>query len=116
MSIIDLIKKRKNIICQESEGITLATHTINDFEDRTFTLKGLKNKHCGLNGQDIFKHMENELDIMLILYHFTTKVKTYIDKKGISQAEIKIIGNASTMNRYNPLDIELEIKTEIQNK
>ena len=116
MSIIDFIKRRKNVTYQESDGIALAMHTINEFEDRTFTLKGLKNKHCGISGQDIFKHIQDELDSMLILYHFTTKVKTCIDKKGFSQAEIMIIGNASTMNRYNPLDIKLEIKTEMQNK
>jgi len=113
MSIIDLIKGRKNIVYQESDGITLATHTINEFEDRTFTLKGLKNRYFGLSGQDILKHIQDELDSMLILYHYTTTAKKYTDRKGISQVEIKIVGNASTMNRYSPLDIEMEIKTKM---
>ena len=116
MSVIDLIKRRKNISYQESDGISLATHTINEFEDRTFTLKGLNDRYLGLNSQELLKLIQEEMDSMLILYRFTTKLKTYISKKGILQAEIKIIGNASTMNRYNPLDIKLEIKTEMPNK
>ena len=49
---------------------------------------------------------------MLVLYHYTTRAKTYIDKKGVSQAEIRLVGRASTMNRFNPLDIEIGITTE----
>lgn len=112
MSVIDLIKGRKNIIYQESDGITLATHTINEFRDRTFTFKGLKNRYFRLSGQDLIKQIQEEMDSMLILYHYTTKAKKYRDRKGISQVEIKILGNASAMNRYNPLNTEMEIKTE----
>ena len=113
MSIIDLIKRKKNITYEESDGITLATLTINCFEDRTFTFKGLKNKYTGLKGEDLLKLIQEEMDNTLILYHYRTKVKKYADRKGITQIEIKIIGNASTMSRYNPLDVEMEIKTEI---
>lgn len=107
-----MIKRRKNITYQESDGINLATHTINEFEDKKFTFKGLKNKYYGLSGQDLIKQIQEELDSMLILYHYTTKAKKYTDRKGISQVEIKILGNASAMNRYSPLNVEMEIKTE----
>ena len=113
MSIIDFIKRRKNITYQESYGITLATHTINEFEDRKFAFKGLKNKYIGLKGEDLLKLIQEEMDNALILYHYRTKVKKYADKKGVTYVEIKIIGNASTMSRYNPLDVEMEIKTEM---
>jgi len=113
MYIIDLIKKRKNVVHQESEGINLAIYLVNEFKDRTFTFKGLKNKYLGLSEENLLKRIQEELDSMLILYRYTTKVKKYTDRKGVSQVEIKLAGKASTMSRYNPLDIELELKTEI---
>ena len=115
MSIIDLIKGRKNITYQESDGINLAIYFINQFEGRTFTFKGSKNKYFGLGRESLLERIQEELDNMLILYRYTTRVKKYTDRKGIPQVEIKLIGNTSTMNRYNPLDIELYIKTETMN-
>lgn len=116
MSLIDLIKRRKNTATIESEGINLAIYFINKFEDRTFTFKGLKNKYFGLNGENLLKRIQEELDSMLILYRYTTKVKKYTDRKRVPQVEIKLVGKASTMSRYNPLDIELDIKTETPEK
>jgi len=113
MSLIDVIKRRKNIVYQESEGINLAIYLINEFKDRTFTFKGLKNKYLGLSGENLLKKIQAELDSMLILSRYTTRVKKYTDRKGVPQVEIKLAGKASTMSRYNPLDIELDIKTEM---
>ena len=113
MSIFDLIKGRNNIACQESEGLNLAISLINKLQGRTFTFKGLKNRYSGLSGDKLLKYVQAELDSMLILYRYTTRAKKYIDRKGISQVEIKLIGRASTMGRYNPLDIELNLRTEI---
>lgn len=113
MSLTDLIKRRKNIVNQEREGINLAIYLINEFEDRTFTFKGLKNKYFGLSGENLLKRIQEELDSMLILYRYTTKVKKYTDRKGVPQVEIKLLGKASTIDRYNPLDIELDLKTEM---
>ena len=101
MSIIDLIKGRKNITYQESDGINLAIYFINQFEGRTFTFKGSKNKYFGLGRESLLERIQEELDNMLILYRYTTRVKKYTDRKGIPQVEIKLIGNTSTMNRYN---------------
>jgi len=116
VSLTDFIKGRKNIVNQESEGTNLAIYLINEFQNRTFTFKGLKNKYSGLSGEKLLKHIQEELDSMLILYRYTTRSKKYTDRKGVPQVEIKLLGKASTMNRYNPLDIELEIKTEMPKK
>jgi len=113
MSLTDLIKRRKDIVYQESEGINLAIYLINEFQDRTFTFRGLKNKYFGLSGENLLERIQEELDSMLILYRYTTKVKKYTDRKGVPQVEIKLAGKASTMSRYNPLDVELDIKTEM---
>lgn len=113
MSLTDFIKGRKNIVNQESEGTNLAIYSIKELQDRTFTFKGLKNKYFGLSGESLLNRIQDELDGMLILYRYTTKVKRYTDRKGVPKVEIKLIGKAGTMDRYNPLDIELDFKTEI---
>ena len=113
MSLTDFIKRRKNIVNQESDGINLTIYLINELRGRTFTFKGLKNKYFGLSGESLLNRIQDELDGMLILYRYTTKVKRYTDRKGVPQVEIKLIGKASTMDRYNPLDIELNFKTEM---
>ena len=112
MSLTDFIKRRKNIVNQESNGINLAIYLINELRGRTFTFKGLKNKYFGLSGENILNRIQDELDSTLILCRYTTKVKRYTDRKGVPQVEIKLIGKAGTMDRYNPLDIELDLKTE----
>jgi hypothetical protein len=113
MSLTDLIKRRKNIVYQESEGINLAIYFINKFEDRTFTFKGLKNKYLGLSAESLLERIQEELDSMLILYRYTTRVKTYTDRRGVPQVKIKLVGKTGTMDRYNLLDIELDITTEM---
>ena len=113
MSLTDFIKRRRNIVNQESDGINLAVYSIKELQDRTFTFKGLKNKYFGLSGENLLNRIQDDLNSMLILYRYTTRVKRYIDRKGVPQIEIKLTGKAGTMDRYNPLDIELDLKTEM---
>ena len=113
MFLTDFIKKRKNVVYQESDGINLAIYLINEFKNRRFIFKGVKNKSFGVSGEELLKLLQEETDSMLILYRYITKAKKYTDRKGVSQMEMKLIGKASMMNRYNPLDIELNIMTEI---
>ena len=116
MFLTDLIKRRKNIINQESKGINLAIYLINEFKDRTFTFKGLRNKYFGIRGEELLKLIQEELESMIILYNYTTRAKTYTDRKGVSQVKIRLIGKVSMMHRYNPLDIKLDITTEMPEK
>ena len=113
MFVADLITRRKNIINQESKGINLAIYLINEFKDRTFTFKGLKNKYFAVTGEELLKLIHEELESMIVLYNYTTIAKTYTDRKGVSQVKIRLIGKVSMMHRYNPLDIKLDITTEI---
>ncbi|OHB59544.1 MAG: hypothetical protein A2167_04175 [Planctomycetes bacterium RBG_13_46_10] len=113
MFLTDFIKGRKNISCQESEGINLAVYLINEFKDRRFTFRGLKNKYSGVDAEELLKLLQKEIDSTLILYRYITSVKKFTDRKGVPQVKIRIIGKASSMNRYNPLDIELDITTEM---
>jgi len=112
MSLTDFIKRRKKVVHQESEGINLAIYLINEFKDRRFTFRGLKNKYSGISGAELLELLKEEMDGMLVLYRYVTKAKQYIDGKGIAQVEIKLIGKAGSISRYNPLDIKLDIATE----
>jgi hypothetical protein len=112
MFLIDLIKGRKKVVHQEGEGMNLAIYLINEFKDRRFTFRGLKNKYSGISGAELLELLKEEMDGMLVLYRYVTKAKQYIDRKGVSQVEIKLIGKAGSVNRYNPLDIKLDIATE----
>lgn len=112
MFLADFIKRRKNVVYEESDGINLAIYAINEFKNRRFTFRGLKNKYSGINGENLLKVLQEEMDSTLILYRYITKVKKYTDKKGVSQIKMRLIGKASSMSRYNPLDIELNIITE----
>jgi len=113
VSLTDFIKRRTHIVNQESEGINLAIYLINEFQDRTFTFKGLRSNYFGLSGENLLKLVQEELDSMLILYRYTTRAKKYTDRKGVPQVKIKLVGKASTMDRYNPLDIAMDITTEM---
>ena len=116
MFLTDFIKRRKNVMHQESEGINLAIYLINESKDRRFTFRGLKNKYSGISGEELIKLLQEQMDSMLVLYRYITRAKKYTDKKGVSQVEIRLIGKASSMNRYNPLDIKWYITTETAEK
>jgi len=115
LNLFEWLAGRKRIECKEGTGLTLAIYLINEFQDRTFTFKGLKNKYFGLSRENLLKRIQEELDSMLILYRYTTRAKKYTDRKGVSQVKIRLIGRASVRSRYNPLDIEMDIKTEMPN-
>jgi len=113
MFLVDFIKRRKNVIYQETEGINSAICLINEFKDRKFTFRGLKNKYSGINGEELLTLLQREMDSMLVLYRYITKVKKYTDRKGVPQVKIKLTGKAGSLNRYNPLDIDMDITTEM---
>jgi hypothetical protein len=112
MNIIDLIQRRRNIVFDEGEGISLITKYVNKYEGREFYFKGLRKKYFKLSHEELLKKVQREIDSMLILYRYHIHVKEYTDRKGMSQCAIKILGRAGMFNRYNMLNIELSIKTE----
>jgi hypothetical protein len=113
VSLPDFINGRTNVVHQESDGINLAIYLINEFKNRRFTFRGLKKKYSGIDGENLLKLLQEEMDGTLILYRYITKLKKYTDRKGVPQIKIRLIGKASSMSRYNPLDIELNIITEM---
>ena len=112
MSVIDLLKRRKNITYEEGEGIHLIPRYIKKYEGRKFRFKGLRKIYSGLSHEELLSQVQKEMDNMMILYRYITRIKQYTDRKGVSQCDISITGKAGMMSRYNMLDIELHIKTE----
>jgi hypothetical protein len=115
-NLIDWLAGKKSVRYSKGEGLNLAVHLINEFKGRKFTLRGLKNKYSGISGEELLKLLQQEIDSTLVLYRYITRAKQYTDRKGISQVEIRLIGKANSMNRYNPLDIKLDITTETTEK
>ena len=112
MFLIDVIKRRKYVVHKEGEGINLAIYLIDEFKDREFTFKGFRRKYSGVQGEDLPSLLQKEMDSAVIMYRYFTKVKKYVDRMGVPHLKIRLIGKASMMSKYNPLDIELCIKTE----
>ena len=104
MSFIDFLQGRKNVACQESEGLNLAVCTIKELEGRIFRFKGLYKKHLGIEGEKLLELLQTEMDSMLIVYRYTTQVKKYTDRIGQYQVSIRLIGKAGMRDKYNPLD------------
>ncbi len=115
-NLIDWLAGKKSVRYSQGEGLNLAVNLINEFKDRRFTFRGFKNKYSGIRREDLLKLLQEEIDSMLVLYKYITRVKKYTDRKGVSQVEIRLIGKASSMDRYNPLDIKLGITTETTDK
>ena len=112
MTIIDWVKGRKYVSFQEGKGFDLAIYIINEFKDRKFSFKGFRKKYSKIDGETLLTLVQRELDSALVIYRYTTKLKKYRDRKGVDQIEIKLVGRASMLSRYNPLDVEMNIITE----
>jgi hypothetical protein len=115
LNVFEWLAGRRRIERMEGAGLSLAIYLIDEFQERTFSFKGLKNKCFGLSRENLLKQIQEELNSMLILYRYRTRVKKYTDRKGIPQVRIRLIGRAGMRSRYNPLDIEMDIKTETPN-
>ncbi len=116
MRLIDLIKKRKDVIEIECEGINSAICCIHEFEDRTFTFKGIFKKYNRLDVDRLLVRLQDELNSMVVHYRYSTRIKRFTDRNGQPQIHLKLIGKAGMMSKYNPLDIQLDIRTETTKK
>jgi len=108
-SLIDRLARRKRIEYKEAAGLSLAIQTIKEFAGRTFSCRETVPKTSGIHSEEILKLIQEELPSY---YDYNTRVKKYLDRKGISKAEIEIVGSVGILKRYNPLDRTFHIKTE----
>ncbi len=108
-TIIDWLSGRKCIERKKAQGLSLAIQTIEEFAGRTFICPETTPKTSGIYRQEILELIQEELPGY---YDYTTRVKKYIDRKEIPQAEIEIVGSIGISKRYNPLDKTFHIATE----
>ena len=108
-TVIDWLLRRKHVEHKEDQGISLAIQTIEGFLGRTFTCPETTPKTSGIHREDILELIRQELPVH---YDYTTRVKTYLNRKRIPQAQIEIVGSIGISKRYNPLDRTFHIATE----
>jgi hypothetical protein len=108
-NIIDWLAGRKHIKYKEGSGLSLAIHTIEEFACRTFSCPETTPKTSGIHQEEILELIQKELPSY---YDYRAKIKKYIDRKGIPQADIEIVGSIGISRRYNPLDRTFHIATE----
>jgi hypothetical protein len=108
-NIIDWLAGRKHIKFKEGAGLSLAIQTIEEFACRTFSCPETTPKTFGIDKEEILELIQKELPSY---YDYRAKIKKYIDRNGIPQAEIEIVGSIGMSRRYNPLDRTFHIATE----
>jgi hypothetical protein len=111
-TLVDWLLGRKRVEHKEGQGLSLAIRTVEGFTGRTFTCPETTPKTSGINREEILELIQQELPTH---YGYATRVKTYINRKGIPQAQINIVGSIGISKRYNPLDRTFHIATEPPN-
>jgi hypothetical protein len=111
-TIINWLMGRKRVEHNESQGVSLAIQTVEGFVGRTFMCPDTTPKTSGIHREEILELIQEKLPSY---YDYTTRVKTYLDRKGIPQAQIEIVGNIAISKRYNPLDKTFHIRSEPPN-
>jgi hypothetical protein len=107
-TILDWLTGRKCVERKEAQGLDLAIQTIEKFAGRTFRCPETAPKTIGIRSEEILRLIQEELPTY---YDYTTRVKEYVNRKGVSQAEIEIVRTLSVLKRYNPLDTAFHIAT-----
>ena len=84
-------------------------------------LRGVEANICASDGSldlpdRLLERLQDELNGMAVLYRYSTHIKRYTDRNGQPQLHLKLIGKAGMMSKYNPLDIQLVIRTEATKK
>ena len=108
-TVIDWLLRRKHVEHNERRGLSLAIQIVEEFVGRTFSCPETTPKTSGIRREEILELIQQELPVH---YDYTTRVKTYLNRKGIPQAQIEIVGSIGISKRYNPLDRTFHIATE----
>ena len=111
-TVINWLLGRKRVEHKEGRGISLAIQTLEGFVGRTFMCPETTPKTSGIRREEILELIQEKLPSY---YDYTTRVKTYLDRNGIPQAQIEIVGSITISKRYNPLDRTFHIATEPPN-
>ena len=112
MFVLDRFRKHDAIEEMKSDGLSAAIRTVEQFDQRTFRVKGKGIRASHVPHEEVSRFLDEEFPGY---YTYTTKVQTYRDRHDVRHARIDIkgwSGLSQRMNRYNPLDITITIRTE----
>ncbi len=96
----------------ESQGLAGALETVADFKGRQFKVRGHGLRASHVPDEEVNRFLREELPDH---YTYTTWVATHVDRRNVRHARLEIKGSmglSRQMNRYNPLDMTVTIKTE----
>jgi hypothetical protein len=108
----DWISGKSQVMTEEYQGTDSIIDTIEKYPERTFLVMWPGKKSSGIPAQEVMRFVREDLPGY---YDYYVKIKTYINKQKVPQAEIEIrgtIGLRGKPGRYNPLDTMFFIKTE----
>jgi hypothetical protein len=111
-NLLDWIGGKSQVIFEEFEGTNSIVHTLEKYPGRTFKVTWPGKKSSGIPAEEVVRFIREELPGY---YDYYVKIKTYMDRQKVPQAEIEIqgtIGLRGKPGRYNPFDMRFFIKTE----
>jgi hypothetical protein len=106
------ISGKSEVKYEEYEGANPAVHAVEKHPGRTFKVMWPGVKNSGVPTEEVIRFIREE---MPDYYDYYVKIKTYVDRHKVPQAEIEIqgtIGIRGKPGRYNPFDTRFFIKTE----
>jgi hypothetical protein len=112
MFLLDRLKRHGTIDEIQSDGLSAAIEAVRQFDQRTFRVKGRGIRASHVVYEEVSRFLDEEFPGY---YTYTTKVQIYEDRHDVRHARIEIkgwSGLSQRMNRYNPFDMTVTIRTE----
>lgn len=112
MFLLDRLKRHGAIDEIQSDGLSAAIEAVKQFDQRTFRVKGQGIRASHVPYEEVLRFLDEEFPGY---YTYTTKVQIYKGRHDARHARIDIkgwSGLSQRMNRYNPFDMTITIRTE----
>ena len=112
MFLLDRLKRHGTIDEVQSDGLLAAIEAVKQFDQRTFRVRGRGIRASHVSYEEVSRFLDEDFPEY---YTYTTKVQTYEDRHNVPHARIDIkgwSGLSQRMNRYNPFDMTVTIRTE----
>jgi len=112
MFLLDRLKRHGAIDETQSDGLSAAIKAVKQFDQRTFRVRGRGIRASHVPYEEVSRFLDEEFPGY---YTYKTKVQTYKGRHDACHARIDIKGSSGLsqrMNRYNPFDMTITIRTE----
>ena len=112
MSVLTWLTGKKDVVCRKAEGIDIALQALGQFEGRTFTVKDGLHLHRAVTTADVRTYIQTQLPQY---YNYQAQLTTYTDRNEKQQVRIILkghIGLSRQLQRYNPMDLRISIRSK----